>query len=215
MRVLNQGVAPVDNALWHFGARRARGPRDKQNRGNIMETLEIEHFHHAQGIKPRVVVGAPADTLREVLGRVDMIKDGEADFFVFVGECEEALKEPIEVEEGVDLHEPVDIDLTLEVLAVHVHRHVHKHCCRHVLVEVKFAGATKRHKFSPATTIAVVTEWARKKFPKLDAAAAAEYVLQICGTASQPRSDEHLGEIVDGKTCSICFDLINEITPQG
>ncbi|MFZ3327501.1 MAG: hypothetical protein WA231_17170 [Methylocella sp.] len=37
-------------------------------------------------------------------------KDG---IFVFVGECDEALKEPAEIEDGVDQHEPVDIDLTL------------------------------------------------------------------------------------------------------
>ncbi|MFZ3327502.1 MAG: hypothetical protein WA231_17175 [Methylocella sp.] len=83
------------------------------------------------------------------------------------------------------------------------------------MVEVNFGGKTKRHKFSPATTIAVVTEWARKKFPNLDAAAAAEYVLQICGTTAQPRSDEHLGELVAAATCSICFDLVKEVTPQG
>ncbi|MGB8840128.1 MAG: hypothetical protein WCC64_03570, partial [Aliidongia sp.] len=95
------------------------------------------------------------------------------------------------------------------------HRHVHCHHCWHVVVEVNFGGKTKRHKFSPATTIAVVTEWARKKFPNLDAAAAAEYVLQICGTTAQPRSDEHLGELVAAATCSICFDLVKEVTPQG
>lgn len=92
---------------------------------------------------------------------------------------------------------------------------MHCHHCWHVVVEVNFGGKTKRHKFSPATTIAVVTEWARKKFPNLDAAAAAEYVLQICGTTAQPRSDEHLGELVAAATCSICFDLVKEVTPQG
>ncbi len=180
-----------------------------------MKSHEIEHFHHGQGIKPKVATAALGDTLREVLIRVEMIEDGKDGIFVFVGECEEALKEPAEVEDGVDEHEPVDIDLTLEVLEIHRHRHVHCHHCRHVVVEVNFGGKTKRHRFSPATTIGVVTQWARKKFPNLDPAAAAEYVLQICGTTTQPRSDEHLGELVAATTCSICFDLVKEVTPQG
>jgi hypothetical protein len=177
-----------------------------------MENVEIEHFHHGQGIKPSAVTAASTATLREVLIRLGPLEDG---IFVFVGECEEALKEPADVEDGVDEHAPVDIDLTLEVLEIVRHRHVHRHNCRHVAVEVNFGGDTKRHKFSPATTIGAVTQWARKKFPKLDPHAAAEYVLQIVGTSTQPRSDEHLGELVPKTTCSICFDLVKEVTPQG
>jgi hypothetical protein len=61
----------------------------------------------------------------------------------------------------------------------------------------------------------VVTAWARKKLPDIDVAAAAEFVLQICGTQTQPRSTDHLGELVPAATCSICFDLVKEVTPQG
>ena len=80
-------------------------------------------------------------------------------------------------------------------------------------MDVNFGGRTKSRKFSPATTISVVTRWARKKL-KLDEAAAAEYVLRLCGTNDQPRPDRHLGELVD-RTCSLCFDLVKEVTPQG
>jgi len=176
-----------------------------------MENVEIEHFHHAQGIKPSVMMATPSETLRVVLGRLGPIEDG---IFVFIGECEESLKEPIEVEDGIDAHEPVDIDLTIDVLEIHRHRHVHRHHCRHVAVDVSFVGRDKRHKFSPATTIGVVTQWARKKF-KLDPDAAAEFVLQIAGTQTQPRSDEHLGELVAKTMCSISFELVKEETPQG
>jgi hypothetical protein len=31
----------------------------------------------------------------------------------------------------------------------------------------------------------------------------------------QPRSDEHLGDLVQGESCSICFDLVKELTPKG
>jgi hypothetical protein len=79
---------------------------------------------------------------------------------------------------------------------------------------VNFGGKTKQRRFSPATTIAVVTAWARKKF-KLDPVAASEYRLQICTTTNTPRDDVHLGELVEAPKCAICFDLVKEITPQG
>ena len=179
-----------------------------------MSTHESEHFVHTQGGKPQVVAAPPGDTLRDVLSRLGVIREGQEDILVFVGECEECLKEPDEIEDGADEHAPVDIGLTLEALKLHRHRHIHCHRCRHVAVEVNFGGKTKRHRFSPATTVGVVTEWARRKL-RLDAAAAAEYVLQICNGTEQPRSDQHLGELVDAPTCSICFDLVKEVTPQG
>ena len=105
-----------------------------------LEGEDIEHFLHGQGIKPLAVTAAPGDTLREVLIRAELVRDGQGDIFVFVGECEEVLKEPVEIEDGADQHEPVDIDLTLEVLEIHRHRHVHVHHCRQVAVEVNFGG---------------------------------------------------------------------------
>jgi hypothetical protein len=179
-----------------------------------MANEELEFFLHGQGTKPKVVVASPGDTLREVLIRMDVIKESQDDILVFVGECEEALREPDDAEDGADQHAPVDVSLTLEVLEIRRHRHVHCHRCRHVAVEVNFGGKTKHRKFSPAATVGVVAQWARKKF-HLDAAAAAEYVLQVCKTTDQPRSDEHLGELVEASKCSICFDLVKEVTPQG
>ena len=57
-----------------------------------MENGAIEHFHHRQGGKPSVVSAAPADTLREVLIRLGPLEEG---IFVFVGECDYALKGPL------------------------------------------------------------------------------------------------------------------------
>lgn len=179
-----------------------------------MEKQELEHFVHAEGTKPTVVVGVPDDKLWDVLIRTEIIREGQDNIFVFVGECDEALREPDHVEDGVDEHAPVDVSLSLVMLELHRHRHVHCHRCRHVAVEVHFGGKTKAHRFSPATTINVVTQWARRKF-QLDAAAAAEYVLQLCNSTDQPRSDKHLGELVNAPKCSICFDLVKEVTPQG
>jgi len=179
-----------------------------------MESDEIEHFVHASGGNPRVAIAAPGDTLREVLIRLEVIREQPDGLHIFGGECVEALEEADDVDNGADGHPTVDIDLTLAVLEIRRHRHVHVHKCRHVAVEVNFGGKTKRHRFSPNTTVGVATEWARRKF-HLDPAVAGEFVLQICGTPAQPRSDEHLGDLVSGTTCSICFDLVKEMTPRG
>jgi hypothetical protein len=174
----------------------------------------IELFIHSQGNKPKVVEAGLHDVLREILLREELIIDGDKDSLVFVGESEEALQEPVGLEDGEDGHSPVDISMTIEVLELHRHHHVHVHKCRRVAVEVQFNGRTKRHRFSPATTIAVVTRWARRKF-ELDGAAGADYILQICGTTRKPRASEHLGELVAQPACAICFNLVKEINPQG
>jgi len=178
------------------------------------QPVEIEHFLHAQGAAPKAVKGLAGETLREVLVRVEVIEKDADGLHVFIGEWDEALREPHEVEDGEDTHCPADLDLTLEVLELHRHRHVHCHRCRHVGVEVHFGGQTKRHRFSPAATVEVATEWARRKF-RLDPSSAAEYVLQLCNSSEQPRGDVHLGELVKAPNCGLCFDLVKEVTPQG
>lgn len=175
---------------------------------------EIELYFHGEDEKSRVIRGAPHETLREVLLRWEVVEQVGGETYVFVGQCEEALEEPLEVEDGADIYAPVDINLTLEVLELRRHRHIHRHRCRHVVVEVNFGGETKHHRFSPATTIEVVTRWARRKF-KLEGAAGDEYVLQICGTKTQPRSDEYLSQLVNFPDCGLCFNLVKEVTPQG
>lgn len=177
-----------------------------------METKEIEFFVHGAG-KPKVVAGKPDEPLRDVLIRADALRKDDADVLVFVGECEQARDEAPEVEDGADKHEPADSGRTLRELGVKRHHHVHVHRCRAIAVQVNFTG-TKHRRFSPAATIAAVTDWARRKF-RIDAASAAEYVLQICGTQDQPRPDTHLGELTKAPECSLCFDLVKEVTPQG
>ncbi len=178
-----------------------------------MENEDLEIFVHAGGTSS-VVRAADGETLREVLIRAEIIEKGKDELLVFVGECEEALAEPDDTDDGADQHEPVDIGLTVEVLELRRHRHVHYHHCRRIAVEASFGTKAKKHKFSPAATIEVVTRWARKKLLANDAAAS-EYVLQICGTKTQPRSDQHLSQVVTDATCSICFELVPEVNPQG
>jgi len=179
-----------------------------------MASEEFELYIHSQGARPKIAVARPHEVLGDVLVREGIIKQGQDDVLIFAGEWEEAISEADEIEDGEDKHNPVDVLLTVEVLELHRHRHVHVHKCKRVALEVNFNGQTKRHRFSPATTIGVVTKWSRKKF-KLDGAAGAEYVLRLCSTDKQPRPGEHLGELVAPPTCAICFDLVKEITPQG
>ena len=57
-----------------------------------MENQEIEHFVHAPGGKPKVAVAAAEDTLRDVLIRLEVIRDEADGLHIFVGECVEALE---------------------------------------------------------------------------------------------------------------------------
>ena len=50
---------------------------------------------------------------------------------------------------------------------------------------------------------------------RLDPAAASEFVLQLSGTTDQPRPSQHLGELVEGGECTLSFELVKEMTPQG
>ena len=179
-----------------------------------MSNNEFEVFVHAQGAKPTLVTASPAEPLKEILARAGVSLAGTDPMLVFVGECQEALQESLNVENGEDRQAPVDPTLSVEQLGLRGHKHVHCHRCRHVAVEVNYNSRTKHHRFSPATTIAVVTKWAIKKFELTDAAAA-DYVLQICHSTQQPRQNEHLGELVHAPDCRICFDLVKEVTPQG
>ena len=179
-----------------------------------MSTEELEFFLHREGAKPRAIKGHGGETLKEVLIRAEVIKAGQEDVLVFVGECAEALDEPQATEGGADAQAPVDVELTLEALEIKRHRHVHCHRVRHIEVDVNFTGATKHRRFSPAATVEVATKWARRKF-KLDPAAGGDYVLQLCGTDVRPRADVHFGELVEAPKCKICFDLVEEKTDQG
>lgn len=179
-----------------------------------MDRKEIEIFVHAAAAKPQVIAATPDEILRDVLIRAGVLKADSTDLLVFVGECDDARHEGDDVEDGEDRHETSDIASSLHDLKVAHHHHVHVHKCRRIAVEVHFGGKTKKHRFSPATTVGVATAWARRKF-RLDPGTVSEYVLQLCKSTDQPRPDKHLGELVKGGDCSLCFDLVKEVTPQG
>jgi len=51
---------------------------------------ELELFIHSQGAKPKIAVAYPHEVLRDVLVREEIIKQGQDDMLIFVGESEEA-----------------------------------------------------------------------------------------------------------------------------
>lgn len=176
-----------------------------------MMTTDRELFVHCRGAKPQVVRASAGESLHGVFVRAGVVQEeGQDEFFAFVGESSEAL--PLNGDGNATDQDPVDPGLTVDELDSQ-QRHVHCYCCRHVDVDVNFNAGTERSRFSPATTIEVVTRWAFRKFG-LDDAAGTDYVLRLCEVSTQPRSDKYLGELVQD-THVLCFDLVAEVTPQG
>ena len=172
-----------------------------------------ELFLHCPNAKPQIIQAPLDEMLLDVLVRAGAVEKGQTDPLVFVGESDEAIREPDAACDCAKQHGPVDTALPIRDLDPELH-HLHCYSCSEVAVDVNFLDRTERRKFSPVTTVAVVTTWACTKLG-LDDAAAADYVLRLCGTVQQPRPDKYLGELATIKGCSLCFDLVKEITPQG
>ena len=171
-----------------------------------------ELFLHCQDAKPEVIHAGLEEKLLDVLVRAGVDVERQNDLHVFVGESDEALRKPDDTEDHADDYGPVDVTLLIDKLDPQ-HQHIHCYSCQQVAVDVNFGNQTEQRKFSPATTVGTVTTWACGKF-NLDDAAASDCVLRICGTGEQPRPDKYLGELVQ-KSCSLCFNLAKELTPQG
>ncbi|MCK4130361.1 hypothetical protein HFK87_23120 [Ralstonia pseudosolanacearum] len=173
-----------------------------------MNETSIEVFLHGNG-RPSVVTARLGETLKEVLQRAEALPvHGQ---FVFVGESDDALRQPDDEE---DTCEPVDIDLTLEELSVDTRKHVHTRAAHRIEVTVHFNGQHHKRRFAPSTAIATVTAWAKGRF-HIDAGAGADLVLAQRPGGEQPRPDVHLGELLSPGAHALDFDLVREITPQG
>lgn len=168
-----------------------------------MNRSEIDLFVHREGGKPQVVPATAGETLAEVLERAGVPAGGVA----FVGECEHCRTDDQDEDGKEDTHDPADPSLTLANVGLPHGGHVHCHRCRRVEAAVHYGSRTKRHKFSPATTIASATTWAKQKY-KLTDTDAVTYVLQVTGTNDQPQPNVHLGELVRFPECELCFDLV-------
>jgi hypothetical protein len=173
-----------------------------------MKTQSFEMFLHGKG-DPQVITARLDETLREVLAKLDALPgDGQ---HVFIGEVDEAAQEP---DADSDVHEPANLDLTLEQLGLQDHKHIHTRVVHRVEVTVYFNGIHHARRFSPATTIASVTAWAKTRF-KIDPTGGADLVLALRPSGKQPRPDTHLGELLEPGSHALAFDLVREVTPQG
>ena len=94
-----------------------------------------------------------------------------------------------------------------------VHR-FHVHRCRGIEVVLFFNGKERYGKFSPATTLARVKQWAACEFG-IEPDDAAELVLQIPGGEVRPDPSTHLGALVTGEECSQKLDLVPQDRVNG
>jgi hypothetical protein len=173
-----------------------------------MNEKTVELFVHGAGA-PQVINAQLNERLAGLLERLGALPaEGQ---FVFVGEAEEAIAAP---QSDEDVQQPANLELTIEELELHRHRHVHTRAVRRVEVIVYFNGPHHRRRFSPAATVATVTNWAKDRF-HIDAAAGADLVLSRRPDGYLPRPDEHLGELLAAGSHSLEFDLVLEVNPQG
>jgi len=164
---------------------------------------ELEIFVQGEGIGEIILVQVPsAGTVRDLLAAVN-------DRLHVEGHQRE---QPLVFIE--DAEAPLDQSATLEAAGIRDRSRVHIHRCQRVSVTVNFTSGQKTHPFPPSVTVARVHDWACDKF-KLADVDAAEHVLQICGTATRPDEDTHLGTLVQHPACAICFDLVAKQRVEG
>ncbi|MDO9223593.1 MAG: hypothetical protein Q7U20_07765 [Caulobacter sp.] len=121
---------------------------------------------------------------------------GEGDDSVFLDEGEEPLNDEGKIE-GLKAG-----------ARVHVTR------CRKIKVTVHFLEKAADKTFGPGARVRRVKAWATRQF-KLEEQDAVEHVMQLCNSTERPKTDTPLHELTDGKTCSVCFDLVPEIRVEG
>lgn len=170
-----------------------------------MENASLEIFLHGKG-QPKVVFALFTESLRELLQREDALPSEEQ--FVFVGEADEERGQSEE-----DTHEPANIELTLEQIGFRQYMHVHTRTVRHVAVTVYYNGQEKKHRFSPATTVAMVTAWAKARF-NIDPTNG-DLVLALKPSDVRPRPEQYLGDLLQPEEHKLEFNLVREVTPQG
>lgn len=93
-------------------------------------------------------------------------------------------------------------------------RVVHVGRCLLVDVNVRYAGRIVNRRFLPATRMGRIKRWSVRQLG-INQADANELVLQIAGTSIQPSRYQHVGNFVEGQTCTATFDLVRSYTVNG
>ncbi|MET3304417.1 hypothetical protein [Bradyrhizobium diazoefficiens] len=107
---------------------------------------------------------------------------------------------------------PHDAKATVEGLK-HGSR-VHVTHCKKIKVTVHYMHHTIDRAFAPGTRVRTVKQWAVREL-KLNPTDAGEHVLQLCNSTIQPPTDAALAELVNGRSCDVCFDLVPEKRIEG
>jgi hypothetical protein len=91
---------------------------------------------------------------------------------------------------------------------------VHLSHCKRITTTVHYLERTEERQFAPGIRVRAVKAWAVHVF-KLNPKDAAEHVLQICKSTKRPAADTPLHELVDGRSCALCVDLVPEKRVEG
>lgn len=122
----------------------------------------------------------------------------DAETFIFIDDAEEHVHG--------ERHEPVS--------GLRHGARVHVTRCRRVKATVHFLDKTAEHEFQPGAHVRRVKEWAAHTF-KMNPKDAAEHVLQLCNSTERPPSNTPLHQLVHGRECAVCFDLVPEKRVEG
>jgi hypothetical protein len=114
-----------------------------------------------------------------------------------------------------DLDEAFDLKVVVGEIIVAGGTKIHAHRCRKIHVDVSYNGTTLPFNFAPSATIARVKRHVAVQGFHLSEGAAAEHVLQIKGTTTQPAPGTHIGALTANPGCSIAFDLVPKQRVQG
>ncbi len=109
---------------------------------------------------------------------------------------------------------PVPRDAKAAVEGLKHGSRVHVTRCKKIKVTVHYMHRTIDRAFAPGTRAGAVKQWAVREL-KLNPTDAGEHVLQLCNSTTQPPTDAALAELVNGRSCDVCFDLVPEKRVEG
>jgi hypothetical protein len=110
--------------------------------------------------------------------------------------------------------DPVPHDAKATVEGLKHGSRVHVTHCKKIKVTIHYMHRTIDRAFAPGARVRTVKQWAVREL-KLNPTDAGEHVLQLCNTTTQPPTDAALAELVNGRSCDVCFDLVPEKRIEG
>lgn len=111
---------------------------------------------------------------------------------------------------------PLDLGEKIDGAGLTPRSRVHIHRCRRVEVTVNFKEHQLKGFFPPSATIDTVQKWVVcKDEVGMSPVDAAEHLLQACHSDDRPDEEVHLGTLVKGSDCAICFDLVAKQRVEG